>query len=206
MVARDLVGRDVRDRRVLDAMGRVPRHLFVPEELRPYAYEDRALDIGFGQTISQPYIVAKMTELLEIQPGDRVLEIGSGCGYQSAVLMELGARVFGVEIVPGLAATIEERLKRLGYRAGGFVQGDGRLGRPDLAPFDAVIVAAAGAIPRALFDQTKVGGRLVAPVGEPEGEQMLRRWRRTEEGWSEEDVFPVRFVPLTGERRVDDVV
>ena len=198
MVARQIEARDVRDTKVLEAMREVPRHRFVPESQRAYAYEDRPLPIGHRQTISQPYIVALMTELAAIEPGDRVLEVGAGSGYQAAVLAQMGARVFSIEIVPALAKQARETLDALGYGSKVTVRlGDGYAGWPSEAPFDAIVVTAAPpAIPEPLRQQLKVGGRLVIPVGE--FYQRLKVVTRTPKGFRERSVAPVRFVPMTG--------
>ncbi len=174
MVNRDLKGRDITDPRVLDAMGRVPRHLFVDKSLQKKAYGDYPLPIGEGQTISQPYIVALMTQLLDIHPGDRVLEIGTGSGYQAAVLAELAARVYTVEIHKGLAEKAEKILKDLGYQNVTVRHGDGYIGWEEYAPFDAVMVTCSiGEIPPRLIEQLKEGGRLVIPLGGTRGFQTL---------------------------------
>ncbi len=199
MVERDLVGRDVVDRKVIDAMSRVPRHLFVEEKFRDSAYRDQPLEIGHGQTISQPYMVAKMSELLEIRIGDKVLEIGGGCGYQTAVLLELGARVFCVEIIPALAQSLEERLKKLGYRNFEIACHDGHQGWSEHAPYNSILVAAAApSLPAALMEQTAPEGKILAPIGTDQGDQMLKRWTREGTGWRCEEIMPVRFVPLVG--------
>jgi protein-L-isoaspartate(D-aspartate) O-methyltransferase len=198
MVSRQIEARGVRDARVLDAMRQVPRHRFVPESQRGRAYEDRPLSIGHQQTISQPYIVALMTELAGVKPGDSVLEVGTGSGYQAAVLAEMGVRVFSIEIVEPLAKQATTLLSALGY--GKLVEvrhGDGYAGWPEHAPFDAVIVTAAPPkIPAPLKQQLKVGGRLVIPVGKHY--QNLLQVTRTKDGFREESVIPVRFVPMTG--------
>lgn len=188
------------DARVLAALAAVPRAAFVPAAWRHAADEDRALPIAHGQTISQPTIVALMTHLLAPKPGDRVLEVGTGSGYQAAVLAELGARVFSIEIIPGLAAEAAERLERLGYGTVAVRAGDGGLGWPEEAPFDAIIVtAAAPRVPPALVEQLKPGGRMVVPVGPVDGIQRLVLVTRAEDGTvSERTVTDVRFVPLTG--------
>ena len=197
MVQLQIVERGVRDERVLQAMRKVPRHAFVSQELAPRAYEDYPLPIEEGQTISQPYIVAVMSELAGISPGEKVLEIGTGSGYQAAVLAALGARVYSIEIVEPLANSARERLRRLGYAAE-VRHGDGYAGWPEAAPFDAIVVTAAPpAIPPALLDQLTPGGRLVIPVGVQN--QELRVLTRVGDGVSVERVFPVRFVPMTGE-------
>jgi protein-L-isoaspartate(D-aspartate) O-methyltransferase len=180
-------------------MRRVPRHEFVPEPVRARAYADYPLPIGLDQTISQPYIVALMTELLQVKPGHRVLEIGTGSGYQAAVLAELGAEVYTIEIVEALAATARETLDRLGYRQVHARAGDGYQGWPDAAPFDRIIVTAAPPkVPQPLIDQLKPDGRLVVPEGR--GDQDLVLYRKTSDGkLKRESVLPVRFVPMTGQ-------
>lgn len=195
----------VEDRRVLEALRRVRRHEFVPEAVRRQAYDDRPLPIGEGQTISQPYIVGYMTQALEIRPGDKVLEVGTGSGYQAAVLAEMGAEVYTVEILEGLGRRAEAALKRLGYGKVRVRIGDGYRGWPEAAPFDGIIVTCApDHIPRPLVDQLKEGGRMVIPVGErPEGRpwavQELVVVRKTPEGMRREGRMSVRFVPMTGE-------
>jgi len=198
MVSEQIAARGVRDERVLAALRRVPRHRFVPEAERAGAYEDHPLPIGSLQTISQPYIVAVMSELAQLQPGERVLEVGTGCGYQTAVLLELGAEVHSIEIVPELAASARETLRALGYERVNVVSGDGYRGLPERAPFDAILVAAApDHVPQPLLDQLAVGGRLVIPIG---GEfQQLRVLKRSVRGIEDLPVFDVRFVPMTGE-------
>jgi protein-L-isoaspartate(D-aspartate) O-methyltransferase len=201
MVRWQIACRGVRDPVVLAAMRAVPRHEFVLPEYLDLAYADRPLPIGLDQTISQPYIVAYMTEALEPGPDDRVLEIGTGSGYQSAVLAEIASRVVTVDISPVLARRAARTLRALGYGNVTVVAADGRRGLPRAAPFDAILLAAAPArIPAALVDQLADGGRLVAPVGEG-FDQVLRRWRRVGPGLAVEDLIPVRFVPLTGEGR-----
>jgi protein-L-isoaspartate(D-aspartate) O-methyltransferase len=191
-------GRGISDRRVLEAMGRVPRHEFVPVELREYAYEDRPLPIGFGQTISQPYIVAFMTECLDPRPTDRVLEVGTGSGYQAAVLGELVAAVYTIEIVEPLAERARADLTRLGYTNVHVKAGDGYQGWPGQAPFDAVIVTCAPeSIPQPLVDQLAEGGRMIIPVGQIWDQHLILLEK--EEGQLEQtSVLPVRFVPMTG--------
>jgi protein-L-isoaspartate(D-aspartate) O-methyltransferase len=200
MVLEQVRARGIRDGQVLDAMREVPRHCFVPLTLRPDAYEDHPLPIGSGQTISQPYIVALMTELLRLKPTDRVLEIGTGSGYQAAVLSRLAGRVFTVEIHPALAEEAGERLKALGYGNIAVRCGDGNLGWKEHAPFDAVIVtAAARGIPAPLMRQLKPGGRMCIPVGERLGVQNLLLIEKALDGSvSKRSVLPVRFVPLLG--------
>ncbi|HEU4464584.1 MAG TPA: protein-L-isoaspartate(D-aspartate) O-methyltransferase [Gemmatimonadota bacterium] len=201
MVRWQIAGRGVRDPVVLAAMRAVPRHEFVLPEYLDLAYADRPLPIGLDQTISQPYIVAYMTEALEPGPDDRVFEVGTGSGYQSAVLAEIASRVVTVDISPLLARRAARTLQGLGYGNVRVVAADGRRGLPRAAPFDAILLAAAPArIPAALLDQLADGGRLVAPIGEGL-DQVLRRWRRVGSGIAVEDLIPVRFVPLTGEGR-----
>jgi protein-L-isoaspartate(D-aspartate) O-methyltransferase len=185
---------------VMAALGKVPRHRFVPSSQEPFAYENRPLPIGEGQTISQPYIVALMTELLDPKRSDTVLEVGTGSGYQAAVLAEVAARVYTIEIVAPLAKEAAARLKRLGHANVEVRAGDGYLGWPEAAPFDAIVVtAAAPRIPEPLKQQLKDGGRLVLPVGEDWQELVVvtRRGDRFEE----RKVLPVRFVPMTGKVR-----
>jgi protein-L-isoaspartate(D-aspartate) O-methyltransferase len=188
--------------RVMEAIGRVPRHEFVPAELVPNAYENRPLPIGHGQTISQPYIVALMTDLLAVRKGDRVLEIGTGSGYQAAILAELETSVHTIEIIEPLAASARARLARLGYRNVEVVVGDGYEGLAASAPFDAIIVtAAAGHVPPPLVRQLKTGGRMVIPVGAPFMIQHLMLVEKRADGTvRSRQILPVRFVPLTGGR------
>lgn len=198
MVARQIAARGVEDPRVLEAMRRVPRHEFVPAEHAALAYTDQPLPIGDGQTISQPYIVALMSELLELDGSERVLEIGTGSGYQAAVLGELASRVYTIEIVEPLAARSAALLARLGYANVEVRAGDGYAGWPEQAPFDAVILTAAPpAVPQPLFDQLADGGRLVAPIGRDRQELVV--YTKAGGEVSRESVIPVRFVPMTGE-------
>lgn len=193
-------GRDIRDERVLEAMRSVPRHAFVPEDLRALAYADRPLPIGYGQTISQPYIVAFMTEKLQPEPTDRILEIGTGSGYQAAVLAKLVKHVYTIEIVKPLAKRAERTLKELGYGNVTVRAGDGYRGWPEHAPFDGIIVTAApDHIPGPLVEQLREGGRLVIPVGSEYGVQSLRIFRKRNGELQLESALPVRFVPMTGE-------
>lgn len=195
MVAEHLGARDIHDRRVLEAMARVPRHEFVPASERLHAYDDRPLQIGFGQTISQPYVVAYVMQLLRITPGMRMLDVGIGSGYQAAVAQALGAQVFGVEIVPELAVRASENPLLGGVT---IANRDGRGGWPEHAPYDAIIVAAAAEeVPHALFEQLALGGRLVMPVGAAHL-QHLKLWIRNQSGFDEQTCLPVSFVPLTG--------
>jgi protein-L-isoaspartate(D-aspartate) O-methyltransferase len=200
MVADQIAAREVRDPRTLQAMGKVPRHLFVPAASASQAYEDYPLPIGHGQTISQPYIVAFMTEALGLQGGETVLEVGTGSGYQSAVLSEIAARVYTIEIVAALAEEARARLARLGYATVEVRAGDGYLGWPEKAPFDAIMVtAAAPRIPEPLKEQLRDGGRLILPVGD-ESQELIVVTRRGA-AFEERRVLPVRFVPMTGKVR-----
>ena len=195
MVRDQIEARGVRDPRVLAALRAVPRERFVPVAAREAAYDDGPLPIGHGQTISQPYIVAVMTELLRPEPGDRVLEIGTGSGYQAAVLAKLVRRVYSIEIVPELASGARRALAELGVENVEVFVGDGYRGLPEHAPFDGILLTAAPReVPQPLVDQLAVGGRLVAPVGG--FDQELRVLERTAEGVTTETLFAVRFVPL----------
>jgi len=197
MIETQLKARDITDEAVLDVMGRVPRHLFVPAPWRASAYDDSALPIGLNQTISQPYIVAWMTQALAIDRADppRVLEIGTGSGYQAAVLAELGCEVFSIEIIAELAERARTTLVDLGYDRVHVRTGDGYQGWPDEAPFSRIIVTAAPPrIPQALVDQLAVGGVLVVPVGD--AYQMMTVVTRTETGVTSREAYPVRFVPM----------
>lgn len=200
MVAEQIAAprRAVRDPRVLEAMRQVPRHAFVPAALQAEAYADRPLPIGYGQTISQPYVVAFMTEQLALQPGECVLEIGTGSGYQAAVLAELAREVRSIEIVPELAERASRDLARLGYTNVFVRAGDGYQGWPEAAPFDAIIVTCApDHVPQPLLDQLREGGRMIIPVGD-QGSQSLHVLRKTGGRVEERAVLPVRFVPMTG--------
>jgi protein-L-isoaspartate(D-aspartate) O-methyltransferase len=190
----------IADTRVLDVMNKLSRHLFVPEALRSQAYKDNALPIASGQTISQPYIVARMTEILEITRRDKVLEIGAGTGYQTAVLAALARSVFAVERLPNLANEARDRLKRLGIYNVSLKTDDGTAGWESYAPYDAILVAAGGPdIPQPLVDQLKVSGRLVIPVGADPKNQNLIRLIKTDSGVQTQDFGPCAFVPLIGE-------
>ncbi|WP_407944450.1 protein-L-isoaspartate(D-aspartate) O-methyltransferase [Marispirochaeta aestuarii] len=193
-------GRDRLSETVLNTLKRVPRHRFVPENLLDRAYQNRPLPIGFGQTISQPYIVALMTDLLEIEDDHRILEIGTGSAYQAAVLAELAETVYSIEIIPELAETAKGRLKALGYTNIVALQGDGYFGLEKEAPFDGIIVtAAASHIPPPLVAQLKPGGVMIIPVGGPFLTQELIRVRKKADGSiTSEQLLPVAFVPLTG--------
>jgi protein-L-isoaspartate(D-aspartate) O-methyltransferase len=203
-LVRRLMEQGIRDPRVLAAFGRVPRRFFVPEEAQPYAQGDHPLEIGYGQTISQPYIVAAMTEALDLRGLERVLEVGTGSGYQTAILAELlplGSTLRTVEIVPDLARRAEQTLRELGYENVQFRTGDGSKGWPEAAPYDAILVAAAPEeVPAALLEQLAPGGRLVIPVGPDPEHQELQLWRRLAgSGLLDRRVLMhVRFVPLTG--------
>jgi len=198
MVARTIVSRGVKDVRVLAAMCRVPRHEFVPIELRESAYADRPLPIGLDQTISQPYIVAFMTEALRLPVGAHVLEVGTGSGYQAAVLAKVAARVFSVEIVPELAARAAVLLARLGYGNIEMAERDGSDGWPEHAPYDGIlVVAAADEVPAPLVEQLKPGARLILPLRAGEGQQLVVV-TRVGAGFREEAVLSVAFVPMTG--------
>lgn len=202
MVQEQIVARGVADARVIAALRSVPRHRFVPSAQTGAAYEDRPLAIGADQTISQPYIVALMSELAQVAPGDRVLEVGTGSGYQAAILAAMGAEVYSIEIVEELARSATERLKRLGYHRVHVRYGDGYAGWPEHAPFDAIVVTAAPPrIPEPLKQQLAIGGRLVVPVGR--ADQELVTLTRTSSGFAERRSIPVRFVPMTG-RAQDD--
>ena len=196
MVARQLVARGIRDERVLDAMGSVPREAFVPDDVARYAYDDAALPIGEDQTISQPFIVATMCELLELDGGESVLDVGTGSGYAAAVLDELVARVVTMERIPPLAARAERALELTGHGDVEVRIGDGSLGASDRAPFDAIAVAAATErVPPALYEQLGPGGRMVVPIGGSGGQQLVRI-ERGEAGPVETGSLACRFVPL----------
>lgn len=190
----------IADQRVLSAMNVVPRHLFVPSALQSQAYKDNALPLSVGQTISQPFIVARMTELLQLTGRERVLEIGSGSGYQTAVLASLARKVYAIERIESIAATAKERLMHLGYRNISYRVADGTVGWPIYAPFDAILVAAGGPeIPEPLVEQLAVGGRMVIPIGSEQRSQSLVCITKTEKGYTTEDCGPCAFVPLIGE-------
>jgi protein-L-isoaspartate(D-aspartate) O-methyltransferase len=200
MVAEQMAARDITDARVLDAMRKVPRHLFVPPDQQRAAYEDYPLPIGKDQTISQPYIVAYMTQALEVKPTHKVLEIGTGSGYQAAVLGELAAQVYTIEIVADLAERATKTLASAGYKNVHVRHGDGYVGWPEHAPFDAIMVTAApDHVPQPLIDQLAPGGRMIIPVGDYF--QELRLIHRTETGIVERSTLSVRFVPLTRNKR-----
>ena len=200
MVVNQIMARGVRDERVIAALRKVPRHRFVPEELREAAYYDSPLPIGSRQTISQPYIVALMTEALGLEGGGKVLEIGTGSGYQAAILAEIADSVYTIEILPELAEKARAILDTLGYRNVHVRAGDGFFGWPAHAPFDGIIVtAAAPRIPERLIEQLAIGGRIVIPVGDEY--QELEIYRKTDAGLALLSTVPVRFVPMTGRIR-----
>lgn len=201
MVRTQLESRDITAPRVLEAMRTVPRHEFVPKELRGRAYQDTALPIGHGQTISQPYIVAFMTQHLAPEPDDRVLEIGTGSGYQAAVLSRLVKEVYSIEIVEPLARQATADLQRLGFRNVHVKFGDGYKGWPEHAPFDSIIVTCApDHVPQPLVEQLREGGRMVIPVGEHGGVQELYLLHKKEGRMEQQQVLPVQFVPMTRSR------
>jgi protein-L-isoaspartate(D-aspartate) O-methyltransferase len=199
MIDRDLRGRGIKDPRVLAAMEAVPRHLFVPENLRPSAYEDQPLPIGEGQTISQPYVVAYMSELLQLRGDEKVLEIGTGSGYQTAVLARLAAEVYSIEIIPSLSESANRVIEQLGLRNVYLKVGDGFFGWEEKAPFDAILLtAAAPEVPGALWRQLREGGRLIMPLGEPWKTQRIVHVRKVAGEKIVEELANVRFVPMTG--------
>jgi protein-L-isoaspartate(D-aspartate) O-methyltransferase len=199
MVERDLKGRDIRDPKILEIMGKVPRHLFVEPSLKSKAYADHPLPIGEGQTISQPYIVALMTQILKIQPGERVLEIGTGSGYQAAVLAELTDQVYTIEIIEALTQQAAQRLGQLGYEKVKVKYGDGYFGWEEAAPFDAIIVTcAANHIPPPLIKQLKEGGRLIIPLGSTTYFQNLTLLTKKMGKTDVQHLLGVAFVPMTG--------
>jgi protein-L-isoaspartate(D-aspartate) O-methyltransferase len=199
MVEEQLRARGIEDERVLEAMGRVPREAFLDADERRRAYRDMPLPIGFGQTISQPYMVALIAQAAAVRPGEKVLDVGTGSGYSAAVFAELGARVHTIERIPELAAQARDRLREAGYPEVAVHVGDGSLGRPEEAPFDAIAVAAAAPeLPLRLYEQLVTGGRLVAPIGD-RGGQRLEIAVRSPEGPAVVRSVPCRFVPLVGE-------
>jgi len=190
----------VRDERVLEVMNRLPRHLFVPEAIKHQAYKDNALPIASNQTISQPFIVARMTELLQLKPNSRVLEIGAGSGYQTAVLASIAGKIFAIERIPNLAAQAQERLQKLGFHNVTLRCADGTNGWEVYAPFDGILVAAGSPeVPQPLLAQLKIGGRLVIPIGQDPKTQNLIRVTRSVPGFQTEDFGACSFVPLIGE-------
>jgi len=200
MIEKDIRGRGVTDKKVLDVMGKTPRHLFVEGHLRDAAYEDYPLPIDEGQTISQPYVVALMTEVLQLKPSDRVLEIGTGSGYQAAILAEIVKEVYTIEIRKGLAEKAEKRLKDMGYKNVKVKYGDGYFGWEEYTPFDAIIItAAANHIPPSLIKQLKEGGRLIIPLGSTVYSQTLILAIKKKGELNLQEITSVRFVPMIGE-------
>lgn len=203
MVEHQIKARGVKDPHVLHAMLSVRRHLFVPPDAQRYAYEDSAMPIGLNQTISQPYIVALMTELAGIGPSSCVLEIGTGTGYQAAVLAEIAEKVYSIEIIGELAENAEERLKKLGYKNIEIKHGDGYAGWPEKAPFDAIIVtAAAPAIPEELLKELRTGGRMVIPLGDI-FQELYVLTKNKDGSFTKEHIIPVRFVPMVRGKKTD---
>ena len=203
MVEQQIAARDISDAATLAAMRMVPRHEFLPMRLRSEAYADYPLPIGHGQTISQPYVLAFMTEAIRPQPGEKILEIGSGSGYQAAVLAEMGADVYTIEIVEPLAEMSRQTLQRLGYKNAHVLHGDGYRGWPEHAPFDAIIVTCApDKIPAPLVEQLRDGGRMIIPVGSGMNQELVLL-RKTGDKIEQQSVLPVRFVPMTGEAQTD---
>ena len=197
MVERQIRRRGIADPAILAAFAQVPREAFVPEALAEFAYDDGPLPIGAGQTISQPYIVARMIDAANVRAGDRVLEVGAGSGYAAAVLSRIAGEVFAIERHESLASEARERMAALGYDNCSVVTGDGLAGLPDEGPFDAILVAARGArVPEALKRQIAIGGRLVIPIGGEDVQQLRRIERTGEDAWSARDIAAVRFVPL----------
>ncbi len=198
MVETQIISRGIRDSRLIRAMLKIPRHKFVPENLRDIAYGDNPLPIGIEQTISQPYIVALMTELLRLNSGEKVLEVGTGSGYQTAILAEMGCDVYTIEILEPLSEKAQQVLKSLGYEYIHYKIGDGYRGWTQFAPFDAIIVTAApDHMPQPLIEQLKTNGRMIIPVGVQYQELLLIK--KTDKGTDMKTVTPVRFVPMTGE-------
>lgn len=202
MMDRQLRARDIEDARILTAFEEIPRHLFMPENMRPAAYEDRAIQIGFQQTISQPFIVAYMIDLLDLRGSERVLEVGTGSGYQAAILSRLAREVHTIELIPDLAERAAQVLAGIGVTNVFIHIGDGSQGWTNAAPYGAIIVAAAGPrVPYSLLEQLADHGRMILPVGEP-GFQKLELWRREEDSFVQETLIPVAFVPLKGDEGV----
>lgn len=201
MVEDQIKRRGVTDPATLESFVTVPRDRFIPEPQRRFAYADGPLPIGEGQTISQPYIVALMTQALQVEPGDRVLEIGTGSGYQAAILSQMAAHVYTVERIASLAKHAEEAIRSLDYQNVSFKVDDGTLGWAEHAPYDAIIVTAGGpVVPEALISQLKVGGRLVIPVGNEVMQTLVRVRKLSDDDWSQESLESVRFVPLIGDQ------
>jgi len=205
MISNQIVSRGIKDTQLIEAMRKVPRHLFVPENRRDSAYDDRPLPIGEGQTISQPYIVAFMTKALDLSLEDMVLEIGTGSGYQAAILAEIVREVYSIEVIPGLGEAARERLEKMGYKNISVKIGDGYEGWPEKAPFDGVIVTCAPEkIPKSLIDQLDKGGRMVIPVGEKRGIQKLVLIRKDKGMVIEKEVMDVLFVPMVRHEKPKD--
>ncbi len=201
MVRTQLIRRGISSEKVLNAFMTVPRHSFVPDEYLRFAYSDQPLPIGEGQTISQPYIVAYMTEVLDLKPGNKVLEIGTGSGYQAAILAEVGAEVYSVELIKSLAGNAKRILTNLGYSKIHLKTGDGYLGWPEYAPFDAILVTCSPAeIPEPLKQQLAEGGKMIIPVGEQYNVQYLYLLEKKNGKIHQKNVMPVRFVPMVDEK------
>ena len=199
MVTYQIEGRGIHDARVLNAMRKVERHLFVPPDIQKYAYLDRPLPIGYGQTISQPYIVAYMTEILNLKQDEKVLEVGTGSGYQAAILAEVSDSVFSIEVVPELASRAKRILETLGYKQVEVKTGDGYQGWEEYAPFDAIIVTCAPThVPKMLSDQLREGGRMIIPIGERYVQQLVLLEKKKGK-LRQKNVLPVRFVPMVDE-------
>ena len=205
MISNQIVSRGIKDTQLIEAMRKVPRHLFVPENRRDSAYDDRPLPIGEGQTISQPYIVAFMTKALNLSLEDMVLEIGTGSGYQAAILAEIVREVYSIEVIPGLGEAARERLEKMGYKNISVKIGDGYEGWPEKAPFDGVIVTCAPEkIPKSLIDQLAKGGRMIIPVGEKRGIQKLVLIRKDKGMVIKKEVMDVLFVPMVRHEKPKD--
>jgi protein-L-isoaspartate(D-aspartate) O-methyltransferase len=201
MITDQILARNITDEKVLQAMNSVPRHFFVPDDRKDDAYKDYPLAIGFGQTISQPYMVAYMSQIADIQPNERVLEVGSGSGYHGSVMSRCAKEVFSIEIVPGLAERSQKTVETLGYTNLTIRQGDGYFGWPEKAPFDAIVVTAASEhVPPPLIQQLAEGGRMIIPVGHPFVTQMLVMIEKKDGKITSKELMPVNFVPLTGNR------
>lgn len=199
MIEKQLVARNITDTHVLQAMAVVPRHLFVPEHSLAHCYDDRPISIGFGQTISQPYIVALMTQLLELKGMEKALEIGTGSGYQTAILAKLAQSVYTIEIIPSLYTQAQHIFTQLNYGSIFQKQGDGYYGWPEFAPFDCIIITAAvPKIPQLLIDQLMLNGRLIMPLGAVDENQQLVLYKKMRTGMVKTECLPVRFVPMTG--------
>jgi protein-L-isoaspartate(D-aspartate) O-methyltransferase len=197
MIQTQIVARGIQDPAVIEAMKNVPRHHFVTEKFASLAYSDQPLPIGHKQTISQPFMVAYMSEALNVEPGDKVLEVGTGSGYQAAILAEMDVNVWSIEIIPELALQAKENLQNVGYNSVVVKQGDGYKGWPEEAPFDGIIVTAAPpSIPEALVEQLKTDGIMIVPVGRQNTVQTLKKITKTEDGISQTELIPVRFVPM----------